>query len=842
MNPVITKQQFRQYAKTSANYLNRWLTRFTSNLLIKSLMQAMIQTIMFIIVGALFLLLFALPQAILTIAYDADYLNEHIFNNYHWNNWSRFTLTVWDLSGGFLGILVAAQLGYVMTKNLNPRLNFQKQIPAIFVYITCLISYIILAIIPASIDAYQVGDNSYSRFAVLWGSQGLLPGIILGWCLPLIFYLCYKHNITLRLSPSAPQIISRAFTPIVPVFISFFLVSSISLGFNILLGAPLFIWIFTQLSSRIINQINDTWGLAIFYSFIKPFSWFIGIQPNWTGAIFQPILLSNLTENGNLLTNPNSTSLYSWSNGRTHIFVENVIDSFSDAGGAGATFMVPFLYLLFAKSDQLKTVGKNSSVTIWLQVNEPLLFGAGLILNPIYVIPFLLTPILSVIPVMTFWQLGLFNGAGSNLPWPTPWFLRTAIPNFNQVGVYFSIIIGFLLQIFMYLPFIKIHDNILLKQEKLVNPNKLYVSGLQVIWGTWFNFDPLAFKQLRLAKKTQKDQNNSADQLQQTFVKKHNDNINFYSSVKLNKKLEKLNKKLENKIQLLNDKHTAWIEKQRTKIETLQQKVEIYQNDILTIAGQLNAKQQAKIDKWNAEITNLNTQQFSFKLTQDNEPILWYFRKKMELELKYQIYQLRNENYLPIRFYFAGKIYNHFKNPNYQVSTDVIATLESEKNNNLITKVNLSNQIIHISQTQNPYQNYLEWIHPSKSQTIMSEIIENKPTNSTSKKPVKKILCLCIGAGSSSVLANNLNKAAQQHHLNYEATAFAFGNHAEAFKLADIVLVSPQLKPNYQALANEGSKDQIKVVQMSAKEYINLSNDVNAVTAYFEANSDLLKE
>lgn len=65
-------------------------------------------------------------------------------------------------------------------------------------------------------------------------------------------------------------------------------------------------------------------------------------------------------------------------------------------GGTGATLVVPFMFMWLSKSKQNKAIGRAAAVPTFFGVNEPILFGAPLVLNPVFMVPFILTPIFNV--------------------------------------------------------------------------------------------------------------------------------------------------------------------------------------------------------------------------------------------------------------------------------------------------------------------------------------------------------------------------------------------------------------------------------------------------------------
>lgn len=134
-------------------------------------------------------------------------------------------------------------------------------------------------------------------------------------------------------------------------------------------------------------------------------------------------------------------------------------------GGTGATFIVPLLLILFMKSKQLKAVGKASIVPVAFAVNEPLLFGAPMILNPYMLIPFVAAGCVNVSVAKFFIDNVGMNGFSFVVPWATPAPIGIFITtNFQLIALAFVAII-ILLDAIIYLPFLKAYDKLLCDQE-----------------------------------------------------------------------------------------------------------------------------------------------------------------------------------------------------------------------------------------------------------------------------------------------------------------------------------------------------------------------------------------
>lgn len=128
-------------------------------------------------------------------------------------------------------------------------------------------------------------------------------------------------------------------------------------------------------------------GIAIIWGAMALF-WFVGVHgPSIVEPAIAAIIYANVETNLMLFQNGEQAS---------KVLTVGMGNFVGTMGGTGATLVVPFLFMLFARSKQLKAVGKASFVPVIFAVNEPLLFAAPMILNPYFFIPFLLAPIVNV--------------------------------------------------------------------------------------------------------------------------------------------------------------------------------------------------------------------------------------------------------------------------------------------------------------------------------------------------------------------------------------------------------------------------------------------------------------
>lgn len=140
-------------------------------------------------------------------------------------------------------------------------------------------------------------------------------------------------------------------------------------------------------------------------------------------------------------------------------------DMFATFGGAGSTLSLIIAMLLICKSKRIKSIGKLSILPGIFGINEPLIFGLPIMLNPLLLIPFALVPTVNIIIAYFCMSTGLVPLTnGVQLPWTTPIIFSGFLTTGWQGAVLQLVLL--ILGIFMYIPFIKILDKQYLKDEK----------------------------------------------------------------------------------------------------------------------------------------------------------------------------------------------------------------------------------------------------------------------------------------------------------------------------------------------------------------------------------------
>ncbi len=416
------------------------LQKLSGNKYLRSMMEGFYVTLPIIIFSSLIGLIMWIPPA--------------IQSNWKWNKTTTECLsTMYTFTMGIVTIWFASGIAIAFSKKLDKRLPDDRKMNTIIVGFAGAMAIILLS---GVINFDALGNAGTTLNISYLASQGMIMGIVVGLTLPWIFYWCLYWNITIRLPKAVPQGVSQSFADIIPL--AFALIPYWLIGFSYMhfSGQTLTQGLF-QLIKPLIHS-SDSYGALIGIAFATALIWFCGIHgPSVTRPFLVPFMTQNLNDNHQAIIHGGHA---------THILTYQMSYDFtSTIGGTGATLVIPLLFILFAKSKQAKAVGIASIVPVFFQVNEPLLFGAPMILNPIMLLPFLIIPILNIC-LFKFFVIDLGMQAQSvAVPWSTPAIFGLYLGTSLDPKAFLLFASFILLDAVLWLPFLLIYDKVLCGQE-----------------------------------------------------------------------------------------------------------------------------------------------------------------------------------------------------------------------------------------------------------------------------------------------------------------------------------------------------------------------------------------
>ena len=292
------------------------------------------------------------------------------------------------------------------------------------------------------------------------GGEGMIVAIIVGLLVGWSYSWFMKKGFTIKLPEQVPANVAASFTALIPgaaiVTVATAIYGIFKLGFN----TTMVEWIYATIQTPLQHATDGPLGVVV-VAFLPVFLWFFGVHgATIVGGIMTPLLLANNADNLALY----KAGKLTLDNG-AHIVTQAFMDQFITVTGSGMTIGLVIFMLVRAKSVQMKTLGKLEIVPALFNINEPILFGLPLVLNPLLAIPFILTPLVSGFATYAVIAMGIippFNGM--YVPWTTPAIVSGLIVGGWQGALWQAVML--VMTGFMYYPFARKYDKVLLAEEQ----------------------------------------------------------------------------------------------------------------------------------------------------------------------------------------------------------------------------------------------------------------------------------------------------------------------------------------------------------------------------------------
>ncbi|MGG7211056.1 PTS sugar transporter subunit IIC [Clostridium baratii] len=413
-----------------------------------------------LIVGSIFLLIanFPIPGW------------EEFWNNILGPNWASWFTNVSRATFNMIALLTCVGTGYAYARELKG--------DAIQGAGVALVSFFIL--MPTRIPFEGVnGPETVSGLAFEYiGSNGIFLALIISLVSVRVFNWVYKKGWTIKMPDGVPPAVADSFAALIPSAIVITLFFLVRIGFEFTSFETAHNFIYKVLQTPL-QGAGNTLFAQIIYSLACTVFWFFGINgPAVANTVFAPITkiltIENLEAFQAGLPLPN-------------IFTDPFSNFFTGFGGGGSTLSLVIVMVLFCKSQRIKQLGRLSIVPGFFGINEPIIFGLPIVLNPVLIVPFVGVPVVNLVLSTIATNMGIIPyTTGVSLPWTTPigfsGYLSTGsvMAGVWQIGL-------LLLGCIIYYPFIKMLDKQYLKDEEK-SANEQSVDDI--------SFDDLSFDDL----------------------------------------------------------------------------------------------------------------------------------------------------------------------------------------------------------------------------------------------------------------------------------------------------------------------------------------------------------
>lgn len=288
------------------------------------------------------------------------------------------------------------------------------------------------------------------------GASGMFAGILSMIFAVEVYRFFKKRNITIKMPEQVPPAVARSFEALIPgavILTTTWLIRSVA-GFDV--NAAL-LSLFEPLTNILGNNLLG----VLLPMFLIHLLWSFGIHGmSIVGAVVRPMWLIMLDENAKALADGTAATKL------PYIAPEQFYQWTVTIGGAGATIVVSVLFLFFCKSKFLKEVGRFSIIPGIFNINEPMIFGAPMMLNPYMFIPFNLVPLVLTIVSYFAVKLEMVNGFTVLPTWTLPAPIGGYLSAGNDWRVVVLIVINTLIAFIIYYPFVKAYDKKMLSDEQ----------------------------------------------------------------------------------------------------------------------------------------------------------------------------------------------------------------------------------------------------------------------------------------------------------------------------------------------------------------------------------------
>ena len=283
------------------------------------------------------------------------------------------------------------------------------------------------------------------------GSAGLFVGIIVAIFAVEVYRLTTTTGFKIRMPEAVPESVARSFEALTPAAIIIFTLTILTYWLKIdlhdIIGSVI----------KPILKFSDSWFSVILIVFMITFFWSFGIHgDSIVGSVVRPLWLMLLEQNATALANGQPVP---------HIAAEPLYQWFVWIGGSGTTIGFALLLLFKSKSAYGKTLGKAAILPSIFNINEPIIFGAPIVLNPTLLPPFIIVPIVNATIAYFAMAAGLVNRVTSTPPWTLPGPIGAFLATNGDFRALILNVILIVIYIIIYYPFFNVYEKKLLAEE-----------------------------------------------------------------------------------------------------------------------------------------------------------------------------------------------------------------------------------------------------------------------------------------------------------------------------------------------------------------------------------------
>ncbi|GKW37043.1 PTS sugar transporter subunit IIC [Pectobacterium carotovorum] len=385
----------------------------------------------FMIIGS-FMLVFIFPpfSADTTVGFARTWLDFSI-------TYREQLMLPFELSMGLMTFFISVGVG----ASLGRQLNLDSVMSGLLAFMAFLL-----------VAAPYADDKISTEYL---SGQGIFTALLTSIYATQVYAALKQHNITIRLPKEVPTGVARSFEILIPVLVIVATLHPLNLFIEAQTGMIIPEAIMHLLAPLV--SASDSLPAILLSVLLCQLFWFSGIHGSLiVTGIMNPFWMTNLAVNQAALAAGEVLP---------HIYLQGFWDHYLLIGGVGSTLPLAFL-LLRSKVTHLRAIGRMGVVPSFFNINEPIMFGAPIIMNPMLFLPFVFVPMVNAVLAYTATKMGWLAQVVSLTPWTTPAPIGASWAANWSFSPLIMCLLCMVFSALMYLPFLRAYERTLMKTEE----------------------------------------------------------------------------------------------------------------------------------------------------------------------------------------------------------------------------------------------------------------------------------------------------------------------------------------------------------------------------------------
>lgn len=369
--------------------------------------------------------------------------------------WKSFGGNLWNGTFAVMSLLVTFSTAYNLAKSYNA--------DGIAAGLVSFGSLIML---------YSGSEKDWALPFPFLGAQGLFVALFVALVATEIFVkLAGNPKLIVKMPEGVPPAVAKSFAALIPSIVVL-TVFGVLKCLTVAVGIPNIHEAVFKAIQAPISGLADHLGSAIFVAFLVHLLWFFGLHgTNILGPLLNAVYLPAIESN---------IAAFQAGQPIPHIVTMPFFDAFVWMGGAGCTFGLVVAIFIAGKRKSNRSIASLSAAPVLFNINEPMMFGMPIVLNPIYLLPFVITPIILTVTTYMAISMGIVPRTIAMMPWTTPPVIGGFLVTGSVMGALLALV-NLAISVVLYIPFIIMGERYEAKAEQEVKAAETAGSAQSVV-------------------------------------------------------------------------------------------------------------------------------------------------------------------------------------------------------------------------------------------------------------------------------------------------------------------------------------------------------------------------